>query len=448
MINKKQIRLAGLTGTALLSGLAAATEAQAGSFGVREQSAVFQGSAYAGEAAGGDISSMFWNSAATAALPGFNDSENLTGVFGHAKETATDGLFVTGLVPNSAEVGQDSILASSYTTYQVNDRLWLGVGLNAPYGFITKPDTNWAGSAFGTTTKVFSLDANPTVAYKLTPTLTIGAGVQVEYFEVRLNHSDFAVPVVGDISPSRSVKADDWGVGGTAGVLWDPIPGTTLGLGYRSEVGVDVSGAYRRSGFFSLPAGVSVPAIYPTASANLTLPDEVTFSVRQVVNPQWTLLGTVEWQDWSRIGNVGIFANGTNLETLNLNYRDGWFFSVGAEYAYSPLLTLRGGVGYERSPVQDSTRDILLPDTDRIHVNIGATYKWSDRIAINAAYSHIFFEDNAPFCIANPASNGGTTHCTGAPTEQVLLQGSADVAVDLVSVSLNYQLSAPPVPLK
>ena len=56
------VRLACVSAAALLSGLGVVEQANAGGFGVREQSAYFEGMGYAGSAAGGDISSMFWNS--------------------------------------------------------------------------------------------------------------------------------------------------------------------------------------------------------------------------------------------------------------------------------------------------------------------------------------------------------------------------------------------------
>jgi long-chain fatty acid transport protein len=440
MIRNKNFHFtAALTGSAMLSCISAAPVAQAGSFAVREQSAYFQGMAFAGSAAGVDISSMFWNPAATAALPGINDSENATGIFGSAKETATSGLLATPFTPNSADVGTNNLVASSYSTYQVNDRLWLGVAMDAPFGSVTKPDNAWAGSALGVTTRIFSLEATPSVAYKITPEVTLGAGVRIDYFEVRLTNAGIPAFAV----PNRSVKADDWGVGGVAGLIWEPSPGTAFGVGYRSAMSLDVSGAYR-TGPTDFPGG-----FYARGTAGLTLPDEVTASVRQVLNPQWTALATVEWQNWSRIGNVNINAPalGTTLETLNLNYRDGWFFSAGAEYAYSSNLTLRGGVAYEISPVYDRVRDILLPDSNRIHLGIGGTYKVSERVGVNVAYSHIFFED-APFCIADRTSNGGTSHCTGASQERILLQGHSDNSADLVAASLNLQLSAPAAALE
>jgi long-chain fatty acid transport protein len=106
---------------------------------------------------------------------------------------------------------------------------------------------------------------------------------------------------------------------------------------------------------------------------------------------------------------------------------------------YSPLLMLRAGVGYEISPIKDSTRDILLPDNNRVFLSVGATYKHSAQLSLDIGYSHLFLDD-APFCIANAALNGGTTHCTaGTPAAGVLLRGSADNSVDIVGLGLKYK---------
>jgi long-chain fatty acid transport protein len=124
-------------------------------------------------------------------------------------------------------------------------------------------------------------------------------------------------------------------------------------------------------------------------------------------------------------------------EVLNLNFRDGWFFALGAEYAYSPALVLRGGVAYEISPIEDDTRSIVLPDSNRLWLSLGASYKYSEQIILDFAYAHIFFED-APFCIASPAT--GSSHCDGGtPAAAILLRGSADSDVDIVSVGLRYK---------
>jgi long-chain fatty acid transport protein len=431
--------------TIALCELAGSMQAQAGGFGVREQSVYFLGTAFAGSAAGGSLDSMYWNSAATAISPGCNFSSSYTGIFPRADETATSGRFVTGLPPvaaglspTSTDVATDAAVPSSFAACQVSDRLYLGLGLNSPFGFRTKPDdTGWAGSPIATSSRVFTVDINPTLAYKLTRDLTVGVGVQVEYFKLRLNHGGFN-SILGPVSGSRVYEADDWGVGATAGVLWQPFATTTVGLGYRSAVSVDPSGNFTRT-----VGATSGPAISTGATASLTLPDEVTLSIRQAITPRFTVMGTAEWVNWSRIGNVAATGAGCgpsgNCEVLNLNYRDGWYFAVGGEYAYSSMVTLRAGVGYEISPIKDSTRDILLPDNNRVFLSVGATYKHSEQLSLDIGYSHLFLDDS-PFCVANASLNGGTTHCNaGTPTAAVLLRGSTDSSVDIVGLGLRYK---------
>lgn len=425
-------------GAAALLGLGAlAQTAHAGGFGVHEQSTTFLGTAFAGAAAGGDISSMYWNPAAAAAVPGCSTASSYSLVFGRSEETATGGLLasVPG-VDRATDVGSDVLVPASYLACQLSDKLFAGVALNSPFGLLTKPDDlGWAGSPIAVTSKVFSANINPTLAYKLAPGLTVGVGLQVEYFKIRLNHASFAspLPLPAPLIAERRYQADDWGVGATAGLLWQPLPGTSIGIGYRSALGVDVEGTFRRG-----PGVTTGPAVSTQAEADLTLPEQVTFSFRQAAGPSWAVLGTVEWTNWSRLGNVAAVGRGCGpsgvCEVLNLNYHDGWLFSLGAEYAHSPTLLLRGGVAYEISPIDSRTRDILVPDSNRVFLSVGASYKYSEQIIVDLAYSHIFFEE-AEFCIG---SGGGSTHCTPGTTT-VLLSGSSDTSVDLVALGLRYR---------
>jgi long-chain fatty acid transport protein len=72
------LRLALLTGGAAVL---LAAQAHAGGFAVREQSAYGMGSAYAGIAAGGALSAMFWNPATMTQMPGFSVEGDLAGIF-------------------------------------------------------------------------------------------------------------------------------------------------------------------------------------------------------------------------------------------------------------------------------------------------------------------------------------------------------------------------------
>jgi len=78
--------LLGCAGAGVL--LAATVSANAGGFAVREQSAWGQGTSYAGVAAGGDLSAMFWNPATMTQMPGLNSESVLSGILPYAANTA------------------------------------------------------------------------------------------------------------------------------------------------------------------------------------------------------------------------------------------------------------------------------------------------------------------------------------------------------------------------
>ena len=110
------------------------------------------------------------------------------------------------------------------------------------------------------------------------------------------------------------------------------------------------------------------------------------------------------------------------------NWNDGWFFSVGGEYDYSSRLTLRSGVAYEISPIDSpSKRLVQIPDNNRVWLSVGASYKWSDAITLDVAYSHIFIEDGR--VALNTADN--PLDVTFGP-----FNGNVEASVDLFSVGM------------
>ena len=132
-------------------------------------------------------------------------------------------------------------------------------------------------------------------------------------------------------------------------------------------------------------------------NTTVNLPDIVSLGLRQRLSSQWTALGTVEWSNWSRIGNSNILLpNGSAALAgnapviIHFQYKDGWFFSTGAEYEWDNRTTLRAGVGYEKSPVTDQVRVPGIPDNDRIWLSLGGTYKFSPKMSFDVAYSHVF----------------------------------------------------------
>ena len=391
-------RHAFLMGTAAVVALVSSTAvALAGGFAVREQSTEFQGMSFAGSAAmGGGIGSMFWNPAATANKEGFNTESNYALIIPDAEVHTKAGTSpaLTLLSNDSGSIAEMKIVPASYMTYQFKNydpNLFVGLGINAPFGLTTKPDNpNYQGAVLGRTSHLFTLNFNPTIAYRVNPAITIGAGLQVMYSYGKFKFAALSPappPPPGVLIPGSSgFEGDDISVGATAGINFSPAAGTNIGLGYRSQMTQTLDGQ-----FFSPAVGGTV-----AADVELKLPDIVTLSLRQAVAPNMRLLGTVEWTHWSRFDELRVKSanSGATLAAIPANWSDSWLFSVGGEYDVNQALTLRTGVGYEISPVDDPTKRIVgIPDSDRIWASIGASYKYSASTTVEFAYTHIFLED-------------------------------------------------------
>lgn len=373
-----------LTGALFAStALLMAGEALAGGFAIREQSAQFQGSSFAGSAAGGGLSSMYWNPAALAqAGNGLNSESHFAGIFGQAVntiETINGGNpagFVGAAPLSSGDIAPAAIVGASYYSYRLSEQLTVGMSITSGFGLTTKPrDLNYAGSEIGRTTKLLTINAAPTLAYKIAPGISVGAGVQVQYAMAKLAFGFPNVPASSAIYDD----ANDLAFGYTAGILIEPAVGTTIGLGYRSQITHDLKGDFITAG-----------GVLPNAKADLDLPGILTLSLRQAITPNARLLGTVEWTDWSRFKQLVLTPVGL---TLPANWSDSWFFSVGGEYDLSPGLTLRAGIGYEISPVDDPTeRFTSIPDNDRVWLSAGGTVQISEKMSADFAYTHVFVE--------------------------------------------------------
>jgi long-chain fatty acid transport protein len=420
-----------------------ASAALAGGFAVREQSAYGLGAAFAGIAAADTLSAMFWNPAGVAAARELEVEAGAallipdTGIAGTATFQPIPGVSVPlGFLDQSGgSFSSPAAVPSLYAGEQVTERLSVGLAFNAPFGITTKPENdNWAGKFEARTSSLTTYNLNPVLGYRLAPNLVLGAGLQVSYADIALKS---AYPGLGGLAgpnPNLTISGDALGAGYTLGFLWEPVGGTRLGAGYRSEVEHGIVGE-------TFVAGI--PAVgNAKITAGLTTPQIATASLRQQAGPRVALLATVEWTGWSVLDEVIVQAHTTNpalgavsgkpLTTLPLHWHDGWFVSGGAEFVVGERTLLRTGAAFERSPIQDAAeRSARVPDSDRVWVSVGATHRLDERASIDIAYSHVFFE-------------GGPIDRTSSigPAGSVRLLGEADQGLDIVAVSVRLKLGA------
>ena len=370
----------------------AADVALAGGFAVREQSAELQGMSFAGAAAGSmGLSSMFFNPATVTRHDGMNSESNISLIIGDSRmkdaglapDTPLPGFNDSGNI-SDGNIGQVAAVPASYASYQWNENIFLGLSINAPFGLETKAEKAYVGTPHGIHSKIFNIIANPVIGYKLNDVISVAAGPQISYIDGKLTSST-SFSLTEDVV----LKGDDWGFGFTAGVHFQIAEGTSLGVGYRSEV------KHKLEGSFSTPAG-RLPA-----SAKVDLPHTVTVSASHQLTDAIKINASFEWADWSSLESLNIATSpATPVPVTEFNWKDSYFYAIGAEYAFNEDLTLRAGFAYEDSPVPDATRGPRVPDNDRYWVSGGASYQLMDWVTVHGSYTHIFV-DKAP--VALPA---------------------------------------------
>ncbi len=432
-----------LRATSALGVLAIATaQANAGGFAVHEQSVYGQGTSFAGIAAGGALSSMYWNPATMTQFAGKGLEVGASALFPYAANTPLPapaptlfGAPVFGA--GTPDTGNDALVANGYFTYQFTPNLWLGMSLNSPFGLSASFPNLWAGRDYAAnSSKLVTYNAAPSLAYRFNDWISVGIGAQIQYAKATLNKG----PTLGGPTFTNvTLQGDGWAYGLTAGVTLTPTPWTTIGLGYRSALNQDISG--------NLLVGPPIAA-FSNGSIHTTidLPDTVSLGIRQRVTPQFTLLGTAEWTNWSRIGTANILAAsgapaviGATPVTIPFQYKDGWFFALGGEYQWSDRLTLRAGGAYEISPIDDQVRIPLVPDNNRIWGSIGASWQVFRGFSFDLAYSHIWVKD--------PSIN--ITAVSGNPSfDGINYVGTVNAHVDVFSLAMVFRWGAPePAPV-
>jgi long-chain fatty acid transport protein len=356
-------------------------------FAIAEQSVKGLGSAFAGGAAiADDATTVFYNPAGMTRLPGRQSEAALHIIVPSSRFENTRTTFGGAtLAGNSGgNSGTNALVPNLYYSHQLGDSLWLGVGLNAPFGLVTKYDAAWVGRYHAIKSDLLTLNVNPSVAYKVNDFLSVGAGVSVMYADAELTQALFnGTPLDG----FARVIGDDIGFGVNAGVLITPISNVRLGVHYRSMVELVLKGD---ATFTRVP-------LAPTqnASAALDLPDSLSTSVHWQVNPQWAVYGDATYTRWDRLKELRIrFNGGAPDSVVTLDWENTWRLAGGIAFSPSGPWTLRAGYAFDETPVPSPLRRTpRVPDSTRNWLTVGASYRISDKFSLNFAYAHLFVQE-------------------------------------------------------
>lgn len=423
--------------------------ANAAGFALIEQNASGMGNAFAGAAATAeDASTIFFNPAGMSYLP-----DNQLVVAGHALRISAKfsnhgsrtisplGTSVAMFGGNGGDAGGWAFVPNFYFAKAVTDKIHLGIGVNAPFGLKTEYDNGWVGRYSALRSEVATININPSIAFKASDRLSLGAGVNFQRAEATLTNAlDFGTICYGVVGPvscggagltpqnadgSVSVKGDDWGLGYNFGAILQPVQSTRIGVAYRSKIHHTLEG---NISYGNVPALISPLFANGTAAAKLDLPATLSASITHQLNDRWALLADVTWTQWDKFRQLRIVSgSGAQISNQPENWQNTMRYSIGTSYRYNENLKLRAGIAYDESPVPDVYRTSRIPDGDRTWLSFGAGYKISPNGRLDAGFAHLFVKDTA-------VSQGAVGTATGQ------LLGGYDNNINILSIQYTHNL--------
>lgn len=302
-----------------------------------------------------------------------------------------------------------------YGNYQVSDRFSVGLAVYTPYGSAVEWDQDWEGSHLVNNIDLKAFYVQPTVSFKVTEDVSLGAGLIYVNGGVTFNRNltRSLTDEMGNRSDitieAKGVHA--WGYNlGLAAKLDDYV---NFGINYRSQIDMKAEGG--DATFSDLPAFAQ--GIYQNGGFNATmpLPAELTVGFSYQITDKW--LAAVDWNYtyWNAYDNLTIgFENPAIPTSVNArNYKNSSTYRLGVQYQPNEKFSARIGGYFDESPVQEGYFAPETPRNDALAGTLGFSYNITSKLAVDfsatilkfkevdASYDH-YVEDG------RPVSFGGT----------------------------------------
>jgi long-chain fatty acid transport protein len=333
------------------------------------------------------------NPAGMTYLPGTQITAGLQVLYGDLRYDRDSGTSVPGSGSGNA---LDPIPGGSFfITHELDGHWSVGFGSYGDFGLAVNYDNDWSGRYFAQNSSVQGLSLVPSVAYRVNEQWSVGLGIKAMYGILQAQTAIDLSPFGFADRADGQYKYEDgtWGYGANVGVIYAPQTGTRIGLTYTSQVDLDFEDRLDVQGDGRLLNRVN----NTNTQLDMTVPQTLTLSLFQQLDPQWALLISANWQDWSEFGDVAVkvdtTALGSQSTSVDAGFKDTWHLSLGAQYQATEQLLWNVGMAYDSSAVSDSNRTFTVPMGESWRIATGATYALDKDTDVNLSWAMVWLGD-------------------------------------------------------
>ncbi len=284
---------------------------------------------------------------------------------------------------NGSSKDEQFLLPNVHLVSPAHGRWRFGFSLVYPFGLSKR----WEAAFPRSTAEDFTLktyEANPTVACRLSDSLSLGVGLRLIYAEGEVR-SQATLP--GPTVLRRDLEGDTTEIGWNAALSFRPSERLALALTYRSQVDLDLEGDAR--------IVLNAPVYTGAAEVTVATPDVLTISGAYTWGDTtveltwdrtfWSAYDQLDFNYTVALTTISPFlANFDN--PLPKNWEDSDAFRISVSHRLDGAWTVMAGAALDETPVPDATLGFELPDADALIFSLGVTYRPSDRLAVALSY--------------------------------------------------------------
>ena len=334
---------------------------------------------------------------------------------------------------NTIEPYEAKPVPNAHFVMPIDDETSFGLALGAPFGF----SNNYGDTAFSRLDNVkvelTTIELSASVAKQISEQTSISVGLVYQDMEVE---QTFGAGAVGTQTVQKG--AGD-AIGLVLGLKHDVSESTTIGMSYRSQNTVELTGTLAGGAYAANAGGAPF-------KANFELPSIFAFGIAHEASENTRLYADATYYGWSAYEKLEAIATadgqivatglpspapatvtrntGDVLVTANNNYRDTVSFGLGMEHDYDNGMTVRAGLHFDPTPTNDTDRSTSTPDSDRTWVATGFTKQLESGLMLDAAFTHIIADD-------------GNINKTTPGNAQV--KAKVESSVNILSLGLRYK---------
>ena len=274
------------------------------------------------------------------------------------------------------------------------NRFRFGFSLTYPFG-LSKQWEQVYPQMYAREFSLLTVEGNPTVAYALTDTLSVGGGIRLVYGTGEMKNY-IQNPPAAQLTPlsslQNSLDGDDFAYGYNIAVTFAPIERVNIAATFRSEVIMHLDGDAKLA---ALAGDIPVQQFAGNGQLAVPLPAVLALAASWQLD-RWTFEFVWDRTFWSSVReldpNYGVSLSKTLFSGFDTptakKWEDADAFRFGLWYQWSEALTTTAGIAFEQTPVPEATLGFELPDADAVVYAAGLQYQLSSRLDLALSYMY------------------------------------------------------------